>query len=606
MPAVVAGRVSDDDREEDLGRVKTEPYTIREFRGNYHVHKIESSRPIAGTQIRQELARIEWRTNHATRMANSICEREETAKRDRELGIKSAKSLQDMRQHYGFGKTCSHVQAIVDARVKEVERMVQSGISKNKTTTKRFWAAVKRSDVHQVSDLIVNKGFEGINVPKSNGETALILAIRNRDIHFTEGLLGLDANPNTKDHAGRPSLLMPWSNFELNPFMRSEMVRKEAEYILEMTLLLLAYNANINVQRFDGNTCLHLATRYNLMNLVIALVRLGADPYIKNVEEENVFEYANKFNRVEIIRVVANYRQVADDIRIDEFTRKWRDFIFAKENKKYPLSITPAVYSLLEEFENTDRAARGQMGNGVRLGNAENAANMVPGLKKSTKMSEAEMTLKLWRTKKIDAKDDRVAQAKMSLPSVIRMSVYKVNKKKKERARIKNIDDDRTVANKMKDRRKEIALCVTSDVKKGNIRGNTKFIRPATASLVFFRGLNPVKNAPVTDPNAARKELEVRQRKEELELMGAVNGKRKEATINPAKILPPSMYSSIKNGPRLKVNTRPLRQTWKSFASANLDSAALAERQKQLPLFGQTLIKREDQAATIKNNKERN
>jgi len=43
-----------------------------------------------------------------------------------------------------------------------------------------------------------------------------------------------------------------------------------------------------------------------------------------------------------------------------------------------------------------------------------------------------------------------------------------------------------------------------------------------------------------------------------------------------------------------------LRQTWKSFASANLDSAALAERQKQLPLFGQALVKREDLPARIK------
>ena len=119
----------------------------------------------------------------------------------------------------------------------------------------------------------------------------------------------MDANPNVKDHAGRPVFLMPWSLFEMNPKLRSEVIRKEGEYVLEMSLLLLAHSkscgnkptlrqgltninyniyhllhattdVNINCQRFDGNTALHLATRYNIVNLVIALIRFGADPYI--------------------------------------------------------------------------------------------------------------------------------------------------------------------------------------------------------------------------------------------------------------------------------------------------------------------------------------
>ena len=71
---------------------------------------------------------------------------------------------------------------------------------------------------------------------------------------------------------------------------------------------------------------------------------------------------------------------------------------------RQPLSITPAVSSLIEDFENTDRAVRGQMGNGIRTGKPEDPADSGPELKKKAKMNEAEMALKVWRNKKTDAK----------------------------------------------------------------------------------------------------------------------------------------------------------------------------------------------------------
>jgi ankyrin repeat protein len=101
---------------------------------------------------------------------------------------------------------------------------------------------VKKGDIHQINDLAMHYKFDGINLQKDNGETALVQAVRNRDIFFTEGLLKMDANPNVKDHAGRPVFLMPWSLFEMNPKLRSEVIRKEGEYVLEMSLLLLAHS----------------------------------------------------------------------------------------------------------------------------------------------------------------------------------------------------------------------------------------------------------------------------------------------------------------------------------------------------------------------------
>ena len=71
------------------------------------------------------------------------------------------------------------------------------------------------------------------------------------------------------------------------------------------------------------------------MNIIIALIRFGADPYVKNVDGENVFDYAKKYNRGEISRVVANYKHVSGDMKINEFLlRERKDFMMIKKEMK--------------------------------------------------------------------------------------------------------------------------------------------------------------------------------------------------------------------------------------------------------------------------------
>ena len=78
------------------------------------------------------------------------------------------------------------------------------------------------------------------------------------------------------------------------------------------------------------------------------------------------------------------------------------------------------------------------------------------------------------------------------------------------------------------------------------------------------------------------------KRKETFELLGASN--RKEATVNPPSILPPSIYNSKKNGPRLHVNNKVLDNPWEAFVSETKED--YERRMKLLPLHGQTLIRR--------------
>merc|ERR1711991_251553 len=129
---------------------------------------------------------------------------------------------------------------------------------------------------------------------------------------------------------------------------------------------------------------------------------------------------------------------------------------------------------------------------------------------------------------------------------------------------------------------------VIKDVWKSNVTKSALRCRPATASLVFSRGTHPVPPAPPSDPNLLRKQQEEKKRKE-IALLGA--DKRKEATVNPPGLLPPSIHKSKKNGPRLHVNNKPLNNPWKAFVSEKKED--YERRMKLLPLDGQTLIRRQ-------------
>ena len=128
----------------------TEPYTIREFRGNYHAHKIHSKHPIPGTQLRIEQDRQNWRKYHQQRMDHAVEKRIKEEEHNRSLRMKTYAILQNMRQNYGVGKTFKRIEEIVDARSTEIQRMINSSQRQDPMLTERFWRAVKKADIHQI------------------------------------------------------------------------------------------------------------------------------------------------------------------------------------------------------------------------------------------------------------------------------------------------------------------------------------------------------------------------------------------------------------------------------------------------------------------------
>ena len=118
------------------------------------------------------------------RWKNDVKNRIKEEEHNRSLRQKTYSILQDMRQNYGIGKTFRRIEDIVQARTAEVRRMINSTQRQDPKLTKRFWKAVKKGDIHQINDLAMHHKFDGINLQKDNGETALVQAVRNRDIFY--------------------------------------------------------------------------------------------------------------------------------------------------------------------------------------------------------------------------------------------------------------------------------------------------------------------------------------------------------------------------------------------------------------------------------------
>jgi ankyrin repeat protein len=114
----------------------------------------------------------------------------------------------------------------------------------------------------------------------SSGESALICAIRMNQIEAIKLLLHLGANPNLKQ---------PNKN-EWTPLFSSVYQGR-----LEATKVLVGIGqADVDALDKDGNTPLHIAERYDKLEIFKYLLSVGADYKIKNKKGFTAAQYAKE------------------------------------------------------------------------------------------------------------------------------------------------------------------------------------------------------------------------------------------------------------------------------------------------------------------------
>lgn len=107
-----------------------------------------------------------------------------------------------------------------------------------------YWFAVKVGDIDVVKLIISTQGFD-INLKNDKGETALMIAVLEKDYKMFKYLLDNRANVNAKDNNGNTALIK---------------LVKNADYpeALKILKLLLENNANPNITNNQGESALSI------------------------------------------------------------------------------------------------------------------------------------------------------------------------------------------------------------------------------------------------------------------------------------------------------------------------------------------------------------
>lgn len=112
------------------------------------------------------------------------------------------------------------------------------------------------------------------------------------------------------------------------------------DLLFELLMILFQHGALVDIQDFQGNTCLHLACRYDMPPKIIQLLmNFHCDTSIKNKFGHTPVDILHNSNtndtgswasssrkvvRLEIMKMITNATTIAKYSKIDEFSRHWR------------------------------------------------------------------------------------------------------------------------------------------------------------------------------------------------------------------------------------------------------------------------------------------
>ena len=125
----------------------------------------------------------------------------------------------------------------------------------------------------------------------SDGRYCIHWACQELHINIIKYLINQKVNINVKDNEGITPL---------------DIVCSEGD--VKISEFLISKNANVNARRNDGITPLHMAVAFNQYNIVQILLKNGADPFLKDYDDEkNSFDYAKENESYEILKILKNY-----------------------------------------------------------------------------------------------------------------------------------------------------------------------------------------------------------------------------------------------------------------------------------------------------------
>jgi len=236
-------------------------------------------------------------------------------------------------------KTAFNLAAIRN-NTKIVQMLLDKGANPDIQNIKGKTALIKAAKYNNIEivQILLDKDANP-NIQNNEGDTALIWAVRNHNPEIVQILLGEGANLDIQNRDGRTALIEAVQSyskfFEIvqapldkgaNPNllyleMIEALLQKRAKGDLidaatykdaEIIKLLLAADANPNIQAKNGDTALIIAVRYRNTEIVQLLLDKDANPNIQDGDGQTALDLAIKDKNQAIIKLIRKAKKRAN------------------------------------------------------------------------------------------------------------------------------------------------------------------------------------------------------------------------------------------------------------------------------------------------------
>jgi len=149
-----------------------------------------------------------------------------------------------------------------------------------------------------VAKALLKKGAN-VNYTDKDGNTALLLAVKNHHIELVETLLKeKDININAVDQNGYTPLY--WAvKYHLH-------WDDENNYTELVEILLKEEGINVNVVDRNGDTLLYWATKHEQIDIINTLLQKGADPFLENNSNQTPRQLADSYDVKQLLEQAEN------------------------------------------------------------------------------------------------------------------------------------------------------------------------------------------------------------------------------------------------------------------------------------------------------------
>lgn len=319
-------------KEEENGNVR---WRVKDFQGAYHVTRIESKLPIAGSAIQLERLRVSAAATKHARQNTTMEQLQNTF----EASSKGQVALEASMIKFKFNPTnyvYDNIEKIISDRENELEtinkrfnREKQAFSAGCPISTLRLFEVVDINDIKSAQDML-SRGLVDPNAVGAfnNGRTCLMEACSRSRITMIECLLKFGADPNQKDASGTGTLQCMWELYMAEPKCNQLRKKVHLQNIHSILTCLLDFGVGLGMKGSDGNTALHTAVAQKSPELCWLILQRGDVSLLdeKNNAGHIPLDCAPDKND-DSFKLVLNWRKFVSANKLTEFSKEWFKFI---------------------------------------------------------------------------------------------------------------------------------------------------------------------------------------------------------------------------------------------------------------------------------------